>query len=232
MAGFCKHCGKELKDDEPYCPECGMPAESAFIPQPYAPKKNNGPVIVGVIVIVAIVILSIVGIAIVSMLVDTGPSEKYTVTVTVESVSIDVADGSYYGPVLQACLSISCNSGGSTVDHTFGPWMGILSNGTVNCKQLVLLASSEKAGASVIRSKDNKFIFITGHAEYDRETLEKEYLRDVEKGLDIAPPENYYVDKVGGKINMCWASTANLIYMNWLNHFVYQITPYNIEEIK
>lgn len=100
------------------------------------------------------------------------------------------------------------------------------------CKQLVLLAASEKAGASVIRSKDGKFVFITGHAEYDRDTLEKEYLRDKEKGLNIAPPENYYVDKVGGKINMCWASTANLIYMNWLNHFVYQITPYNIEEIK
>lgn len=100
------------------------------------------------------------------------------------------------------------------------------------CKQLVLLASSEKAGASVIRSKDNRFVFITGHAEYDRDTLEKEYLRDKEKGLDINPPENYYVDKVGGEINMCWASTANLIYMNWLNHFVYQITPYNIEEIK
>lgn len=100
------------------------------------------------------------------------------------------------------------------------------------CKQLVLLASSKVAGASVIRSKDNKFVFITGHAEYDRDTLEKEYLRDKEKGLDIAPPENYYVDKVGGEINMCWASTANLIYMNWLNHFVYQITPYNIEEIK
>ncbi len=100
------------------------------------------------------------------------------------------------------------------------------------CKQLVLLASSKKAGASVIRSKDNKFVFITGHAEYDRDTLEKEYLRDKEKGLDIAPPENYYVDEIGGEINMCWASTANLIYMNWLNHFVYQITPYNIEEIK
>lgn len=100
------------------------------------------------------------------------------------------------------------------------------------CKQLVLLASSKVAGASVIRSKDNKFVFITGHAEYDRDTLEKEYLRDKEKGLDIAPPENYYVDRVGGEISMCWASTANLIYMNWLNHFVYQITPYNIEEIK
>ena len=100
------------------------------------------------------------------------------------------------------------------------------------CKQLVLLASSKVAGASVIRSKDNKFVFITGHAEYDRDTLEKEYLRDKEKGLDIAPPENYYVDEIGGEISMCWASTANLIYMNWLNHFVYQITPYNIEEIK
>ena len=100
------------------------------------------------------------------------------------------------------------------------------------CKQLVLLASSKKAGASVIRSKDNKFVFITGHAEYDRDTLEKEYLRDKEKGCVIAPPENYYVDEIGGEINMCWASTANLIYMNWLNHFVYQITPYNIDEIK
>ena len=99
-------------------------------------------------------------------------------------------------------------------------------------KHLVLLASSEKAGASVIRSKDNKFVFITGHVEYDRDTLEKEYLRDKEKGLDIALPENYYTDKTCGTINMCWASTANLIYMNWLNHFVYQITPYNIEEIK
>ncbi|MBO4251066.1 MAG: homoserine O-succinyltransferase [Clostridia bacterium] len=100
------------------------------------------------------------------------------------------------------------------------------------CKQLVLLASSKKAGASVIRSKDNKFVFITGHAEYDRDTLEKEYLRDKEKGLAIAPPENYYVDEIGGEICMCWASTANLIYMNWLNHFVYQTTPYNIDEIK
>ena len=102
----------------------------------------------------------------------------------------------------------------------------------IDCKQLVLVASSEKAGASVIRSKDDKFIFLTGHIEYDRDTLEKEYLRDVERGLNIKPPENYYVDKVGGKINMCWASTANLIYMNWLNHFVYQITPYNIDKIK
>ena len=102
----------------------------------------------------------------------------------------------------------------------------------LKCKDLVLLASSKEAGASIMRSKDNKFIFITGHAEYDRDTLEKEYLRDLEKGLDIEPPENYYVNGKDGEIKMCWASTANLIYMNWLNHYVYQITPYEIEAIK
>ena len=100
-----------------------------------------------------------------------------------------------------------------------------------NCKDLVLLASSKQAGASIIRSKDNKFIFITGHAEYDRDTLELEYKRDLAKGLDIAPPENYYVNGTHGEIRMCWVSTANLIYMNWLNHYVYQLTPYEIDEI-
>ncbi len=100
------------------------------------------------------------------------------------------------------------------------------------CKDLVLLASSKKAGAGIIRSKDDKFIFITGHAEYDRDTLENEYLRDLGKGINIAPPENYYVNGESGEIKMCWASTANLIYMNWLNHYVYQLTPYLIDEIK
>lgn len=100
------------------------------------------------------------------------------------------------------------------------------------CEDLVLIASSKEAGASIIRSKDNKFIFITGHAEYDRETLELEYKRDLEKGLKIAPPENYYVEGDSGEIKMSWVSTANLIYMNWLNHYVYQMTPYDIDEIK
>ncbi len=99
------------------------------------------------------------------------------------------------------------------------------------CKDIVLIASSKDAGASIIRSKDNKFIFITGHAEYDRDTLEKEYLRDLAKGKEIAPPENYYVNGDKGEIKMCWVSTANLIYMNWLNHYVYQLTPYEIEDI-
>ena len=99
------------------------------------------------------------------------------------------------------------------------------------CKDLVLLASSKEAGAGIIRSKDDKFIFITGHAEYDRDTLELEYKRDLDRGLPIDPPENYYVNGKSGEIKMCWVSTANLIYMNWLNHYVYQATPYQIEDI-
>lgn len=99
---------------------------------------------------------------------------------------------------------------------------------------LEVLCHSKKAGASIVKSKDNKFIFIMGHLEYDRETLKLEYERDLNKGLPIKEPENYFVGgyKNGnGKINMCWASVANLIYVNWLNYYVYQITPYNINEI-
>ncbi len=100
------------------------------------------------------------------------------------------------------------------------------------CEDLEILAYSKIAGAGIIRSKDEKFIFITGHAEYDRDTLEKEYKRDLAKGLKIDPPENYYVEDGSGEIKMCWVSTANLIYMNWLNHYVYQSTPYDIDKIK
>jgi homoserine O-succinyltransferase len=96
-------------------------------------------------------------------------------------------------------------------------------------KRLKLLACSEKAGASIIKSKDNKFFFITGHAEYDRETLHGEYTRDLDKGLDIEKPENYYDEN--GDIVMSWASTANLLYVNWLNYYVYQVTPFDINEI-
>ena len=98
------------------------------------------------------------------------------------------------------------------------------------CKSIVPLVKSDVAGTVIMRSKDEKFIFITGHAEYDRDTLEKEYKRDLDKGLEIAPPENYYKGEPFGEINMSWSSPANLLYMNWLN-FVYQTTPYDLEEI-
>ena len=129
MAGFCKHCGKELKDDEPYCPECGMPTESAFTPQPaYAPKKSGNGAAIAIIAV--IVVLSISMIALIPFFIDNQPSDKYTVTITVESVSINVEDPHYYGPMLQACLDIACTTGSSTVNHTFGVWTDVPSNGT------------------------------------------------------------------------------------------------------
>ena len=97
------------------------------------------------------------------------------------------------------------------------------------CPDLEVLVSGEKCGPSIIKSKDNRRIFLTGHSEYDRETLEREYLRDKEKGLEIAPPENYY--NADGTINMSWGSTANLLYYNWLNYYVYQVTPFEIDAI-
>ena len=98
-------------------------------------------------------------------------------------------------------------------------------------KDLELLSESDRAGASIIKSRDGKFFFITGHAEYDRETLQLEYERDLQKGLDIKPPENYFVGGYNGEksvIKMNWASAANLIYVNWLNYYVYQLTPYEL----
>ena len=103
-----------------------------------------------------------------------------------------------------------------------------------NSSELTLLCKSKEAGASIIKSNDDKFIFILGHAEYDRETLKLEYERDLKKGLPISEPDNYFKDgyKDGkGEIIMNWSSTANLLYVNWLNYYVYQITPYDVSKI-
>jgi len=96
---------------------------------------------------------------------------------------------------------------------------------------LRILAYSKKAGASIIKSRDNRRVFVTGHMEYDRETLKNEYERDLEKGLDIKPPANYFADKEMKEVKMNWTSTANLFYINWLNYYVYQVTPYDINKI-
>jgi homoserine O-succinyltransferase len=97
-----------------------------------------------------------------------------------------------------------------------------------NVKELKILAYSKKAGASIIKSLDNKQVFVTGHMEYDRDTLKKEYERDLAKGLDIKPPVNYFADKEMTKVKMNWTSTSNLFYINWLNYYVYQVTPYKL----
>ena len=99
--------------------------------------------------------------------------------------------------------------------------------------QLKILASSEEAGVFVCATKRGRQIFVTGHSEYDGDTLKKEYLRDKAAGLPIDVPKNYFPDDDDTKEPIVrWRSCANLLYSNWLNYFVYQSTPYNIEDIK
>ena len=99
--------------------------------------------------------------------------------------------------------------------------------------ELEILSESPEAGVYVVFTKAGKQIFVTGHSEYDADTLHKEYMRDVDKGLPIDIPKNYYPDDDPTKPPMMrWRSHASLIYSNWLNYFVYQITPYNINEIQ
>ncbi|MDD6341170.1 MAG: homoserine O-succinyltransferase [Eubacteriales bacterium] len=98
--------------------------------------------------------------------------------------------------------------------------------------ELKILASSDEAGVYAVATERGKQIFITGHSEYDADTLKKEYLRDKNAGLPIEVPKNYFPDDDDTKEPIVrWRSHANLIYSNWLNYFVYQITPYNIDEI-
>lgn len=92
---------------------------------------------------------------------------------------------------------------------------------------LKILAFSKRAGASIVKSTDNRRVFVTGHMEYDRYTLQQEYERDLAKGMDIKPPANYF-ENDGVHVKMNWTSTANLFYINWLNYYVYQVTPYNL----
>lgn len=99
--------------------------------------------------------------------------------------------------------------------------------------ELEILSESDEAGVYIVFTKAGKQIFVTGHSEYDAHTLHEEYVRDIDKGLEIAVPKNYYPgDDATKEPMMRWRSHASLLYSNWLNYFVYQITPYNIDEIK
>ena len=99
--------------------------------------------------------------------------------------------------------------------------------------ELKILASSEEAGVFVCSTDKGRQIFVTGHSEYDADTLKNEYLRDKNAGLPIDLPKNYFPDDDDTKAPIVkWRSCGNLLYTNWLNYFVYQSTPYNIEEIE
>ena len=99
--------------------------------------------------------------------------------------------------------------------------------------ELRILSSSEKAGVYTVSTKGGKQIFITGHSEYDAETLNKEYTRDKLAGISPKIPVNYFPDDDDTKQPMLtWRAHATLLFTNWLNYFVYQTTPYDINEIK
>jgi homoserine O-succinyltransferase len=98
---------------------------------------------------------------------------------------------------------------------------------------LQILSESEEAGVYIAASRDERKIFMTGHPEYDPLTLKSEYERDISKGMDIKLPRNYYPgDNVELEPEVRWRGHANLLFSNWLNYYVYQETPYNLNEIK
>ena len=97
-------------------------------------------------------------------------------------------------------------------------------------EKLTILAESEEAGVYIVLADEGKHIFVLGHPEYDRLTLDQEYKRDLEKGINPSIPVNYYPnDDVMQKPNLSWRSHANNLYTNWLNYYVYQITPYELD---
>ena len=97
--------------------------------------------------------------------------------------------------------------------------------------ELMVLGESKEAGIYAVINEDGSQIFLQGHLEYDRMTLDTEYHRDISKGLDIAIPVNYYEnDDPGSAPVLNWRCHANTLYTNWLNYYVYQVTPYVLEE--
>lgn len=98
--------------------------------------------------------------------------------------------------------------------------------------ELEIMAVSDKAGVFMVKTTDSRQFFIAGHPEYDWNTLDLEYKRDIGRGLDIAPPENYYPnDDPSMSPIVSWRAHAQLMYTNWLNYYVYQTTPYAIDHI-
>lgn len=99
--------------------------------------------------------------------------------------------------------------------------------------QLEILTSSELSGVHIVANKNGRQYFITGHSEYDRDTIANEYKRDVDKGIDIQIPYNYFPDDDPNNVPLfSWRCTANLMFSNWLNYCVYQKTPYNLDELE
>ncbi|MDI9419750.1 MAG: homoserine O-succinyltransferase [Firmicutes bacterium] len=99
-------------------------------------------------------------------------------------------------------------------------------------EDLEILAESEEVGVCIVADKYGSQIFVTGHAEYDPHTLQNEYQRDASKGLPIEIPKNYYPQDDPNRLPLVlWRSHANLLFSNWLNYYVYQVTPYDLDNL-
>jgi len=108
----------------------------------------------------------------------------------------------------------------------------VLEEDILNVPELELLSVSDMAGVFAVKSEDNRRFFITGHPEYDAGTLSLEYFRDINKGIEIQVPYNYFPDDdPTKKPKITWRAHAQLLYTNWLNYYVYQTTPYDISKI-
>lgn len=108
---------------------------------------------------------------------------------------------------------------------------GIRREDIIKNKELIILAESKEAGVFLFMTKDGSHIFVMGHPEYDRVTLDKEYRRDLDKGLPINCPKNYYpADNPDEKPCLSWRAHANALYTNWINYYIYQNTPYDFVE--
>lgn len=112
-------------------------------------------------------------------------------------------------------------------------YTGVSRDDIEKCDELEILATSDYAGVSIVCSKDGRQFFVLGHAEYDRNTLAGEYFRDKNKGINPCVPYNYFPNDDPSRLPpMVWRSNATLLYTNWLNYYVYQQTPYDLQELK
>ncbi len=108
-------------------------------------------------------------------------------------------------------------------------WTEVPREAILKCNDLVILAESDEAGVFLVMSRNGRRIFVMGHPEYDRLTLDKEYRRDLDKGIPIRMPVNYYPDDdPENRPTLSWRSHANSLYSNWINYYCYQLTPYSL----
>lgn len=119
-------------------------------------------------------------------------------------------------------------------DYMYCPhsrWTEVRKEDILRHEALTILAESEEAGVLLVMDRDGKQIFVQGHPEYDRLTLDSEYHRDISRGKSPALPVNYYENNdPGSRPQLSWRNMANTLYTNWLNYYVYQVTPYVLEE--